>query len=114
MTRKLFYLLLIPVIILGVLLWSPQKNVNASQVDRKTKVELQTYLHDHHINGIILVNGKRDQPLVLKNKITANPAQVVTPNALFPIGSLQKLITGVAIYQLVQRGELKWETPLSK
>ena len=46
MTRKLFYLLLIPVIILGVLLWSPQKNVNASQVDRKTKLELQAYLHD--------------------------------------------------------------------
>ena len=38
MTRKLFYLLLIPVIILGVLLWSPQKMVNASQVDGKTKV----------------------------------------------------------------------------
>lgn len=114
MTRKLFYLLLIPVIILGVLLWSPQKNVNASQVDRKTKLELQAYLHDHHINGIILVNGKKDQPVVLRNKLTTNPAQVVTPNALFPIGSLQKLITGVAVYQLVQKGELKWSTPLSK
>lgn len=59
MTRKLSYLLLIPVIILGVLLWSPQKNVNASQVDRKTKLELQAYLHDHHINGIISLTGKR-------------------------------------------------------
>ena len=114
MTRKLFYLLLIPVIILGVLLWSPQKMVNASQVDGKTKVELQTYLQDHHINGIILVNGKRDQPVVLRNKLTTNPAQVVAPNALFPIGSLQKLITGVAVYQLVQKGKLKWEMPLSK
>ena len=114
MTRKLFYLLLIPVIILGVLLWSPQKMENASQEDGKTKVALHTYQQDHHINGKILVNGKRDQPVVLRNKLTTNPAQGVAPNALFPIGSLQKLITGVAVYQLVQKGKLKWEMPLSK
>ena len=52
--------------------------------------------------------------ILLRNKLTTNPAQVVAPNALFPIGSLQKLITGVAVYQLVQKGKLKWEMPLSK
>lgn len=111
MIKKRFIL---PLIILAMLagIATVQHNVNAQKVDRRTKSRLRTYLKDNHINGIILVNGNHGQPQVISNRLTTKKKQVITPKSLFPIGSLQKLITGVAIYHLVQNKGLKWDTSL--
>ena len=76
--------------------------------------QLKDYMSFKHINVIMLVNDKKDRPIVIENNETANKNQLVKPNRLFPIASLQKIITGTAIYQLQQQKQLSWNTPLSK
>lgn len=113
MNKRLCLLLNLVVIFLAAIFYFP-KRADAKAVDRKTQTELKNYLRNNQINGIILVNGKGSRPLVLQNSVTTKREQVVKPTRLFPIGSLQKLITGVAIYHLVKRSDLDWNTPLSK
>lgn len=112
--KKIFCLLLITIAFCGVFMEISPQVVDAKQVDRKTKAQLKTYLQAHHINGLILVNGKGDRPLEIQNKLATDRARVINAGSLFPIGSLQKLITGVAVGQLVQENKLNWNTPLSK
>ena len=67
----------------------------------------------HHINGVMLINDKQGQPIVIQNKETTVSNQIVNANQLFPIASLQKIMTGTAIYQLQQEKLLGWITSLS-
>lgn len=78
--------------------------------------QLKDYMKFHHINGVMLVNDKKDRsrPIVVTNKETSNKSQIVKTDQLFPIASLQKIMTGTAIYQLQKQKQLDWNTPLSK
>lgn len=91
-----------------------QPRVKAEAVDKQTQKQLQDYMKDHHINGVMLVNSKGSQPIAISNKETSAKKKIVKPNQLFPIGSLQKLITGTAIYQLKQKNKLNWDTSLQQ
>lgn len=78
--------------------------------------QLKDYMKFHHINGVMLVNDKKDRsrPIVVTNKETSNKSQIVKTGQLFPIASLQKIMTSTAIYQLQKQKQLDWNTPLSK
>lgn len=78
--------------------------------------QLKDYIKFHHINGVMLVNDKKDRsrPIVVTNNETPNKSQIVKADQLFPIASLQKIMTGTAIYQLQKQKQLNWNTPLSK
>lgn len=78
--------------------------------------QLKDYMKFHHINGVMLVNDKKDRsrPIVVTNNETPNKSQIVKADQLFPIASLQKIMTGTAIYQLQKQKQLNWNTPLSK
>lgn len=91
-----------------------QACVKAETVDKQTQKQLQSYMQDHHINGIILANGKDGKPIIIENRETTAKNKVVKANQLFPIASLQKIITGTAIYQLEQKKQLDWDTLLNK
>lgn len=95
------------------LLTAPPK-VKAEAVDKQTQDQLQNYMKDHHINGVMLVNGKDGKPVVIQNQETSEKNKLVKANQLFPIASLQKIITGTAIYELKQKKQLDWDTLLSK
>lgn len=82
--------------------------------DKHLQTELKSYLQDHNINGVMLVTGKDGKPIVIKNNETSNKNQIVSADQLFPIASLQKLMTGTAVYQLQQQNQLSWNTLLSK
>lgn len=76
--------------------------------------QFKSYMKAHHINGMMLVSDKKVRPVVVKNNETSDPSQIVQADQLFPIASLQKIMTGTAIYQLQQKGALNWNTPLAK
>ena len=81
---------------------------------RNTPKELKSYMKSHHINGVMLVSGKDGKPVVVENNETTNKEKIVKDNQLFPTASLQKIMTGTGIYQLQQKKQLNWNTPLSK
>ena len=51
----------------------------------------------HHINGVTSVNDKKGKPIRIENRETSNKGQIVDENQLFPIASLQKIMTGTAL-----------------
>ena len=78
------------------LLTAPLK-VKAEVVDEQTQHQLQEYMKDHHINGVMLVSSKDGKPVAIENDETTNKDQIVKADRLFPTASLQKIITGTAI-----------------
>ncbi|WP_035620948.1 serine hydrolase domain-containing protein [Lactobacillus acidophilus] len=76
--------------------------------------QLHDYMQLHHINGVMLVNDKKGKPIIIENRETSNKGQIVDENQLFPIASLQKIMTGTAIYQLHQKKQINWNTSLAK
>lgn len=97
---------------LALLLVANQPRAKAAPTNRQTQDQLHDYLKDHHINGVMLVNGNGSQPVAITNTENASKKQVVKANQLFPLASLQKIITGTAVYQLAQQKQLTWDTPL--
>ena len=75
---------------LGLLLIIQQPQVKAAPTDQQSQKHLQDYLKAHHINGVMLVNGKGSQPITITNNENANHRQTVKADQLFPIASLQK------------------------
>lgn len=60
----------------------------------------------------MLVNGKGSKAVTITNRENTNKREIVTADQLFPIASLQKIMTGTAIYQLKQQKKLAWDTSL--
>lgn len=77
------------------------------------QANLKKVLKKNNVNGVVLVGRRTNQPQVISHRTTTNPQQVVSADRLFPIASFQKLMTGVAVEQLVQTGQLNLSTPLS-
>lgn len=107
-TRK--FVLLLIMVALAVL--APITGHAQSAATQK-KQAIHQYLVQHQINGIVLVNGRHNQPLVIANRTDQKNSQSVSPNRLFPVASLQKLVTGLAIMSLVNHHQLMLRTPLS-
>ncbi len=86
---------------------------SGSRIDpglKNSQRQLKNYMKSNHINGVMLVSGKDGKPVVIKNNETSNKNDIVNVDQLFPTASLQKIMTGTAIYNLQQKKELGWNT----
>ncbi|WP_242368538.1 serine hydrolase domain-containing protein [Lactobacillus intestinalis] len=110
--KKVILGILLAIGALGTYLYVLPEHVHTG--DKNLAQLAKDYMKWHHINGVMLVNGKNGQPIVVENQETTDQNQIVNANQLFPIASLQKIMTGTAIYQLQQSQQLDWNTPLSK
>lgn len=106
--RKAVFILI--VLVLAVLV---PTTGHAQSVAVQKRHAIRQYMVQHQINGIVLVNGHDHQPLVISNRTDQKNSQKVSANQLFPIASLQKLVTGLAIMSLVNHHQIKLQTPLS-
>lgn len=91
--------------------------VSAAVGDKEYKVErFRKFLKKDKINGLILITDNNQQRYkVIKNKLSnINSKYEVQPNRYFPIASLQKIMTGMLIYDLVKENKLSWNTDLSR
>lgn len=81
--------------------------------ERSTSEKIQSYLIKNKINGMVLM-GKTKKPKIVNNNIYLRGPYQITQNKYFPIASLQKLLTGMAIYRLEKSGYFKWDEPVKK
>ncbi|MDO4855166.1 MAG: serine hydrolase domain-containing protein [Limosilactobacillus gorillae] len=91
--------------------------IHAPEVISTTKrlqLTLKDVLKSNHINGIILI-GSGDRPTVIENELVGkNSRRLVSLERYFPTASLQKLLTGLAVYTLVKEGKLSTNTTLAR
>ncbi len=67
-----------------------------------------------HLPGLALAITHDNQILHVKGYGKANTQQPITPQTQFPIASLSKSFTAVAVLQLVEAGEIDLGTPVRK
>ena len=70
---SLFFLLML--CSLGVSVAIAQPQAKAAPADRQSQKQLEDYLKAHHINGVMLVNGKGSQPITITHNENANQKQ---------------------------------------
>ena len=91
-----------------------QSDIWIGNVRKDPQKGFKNYMKFNHINGVILVSDKKGRPIVIKNNETSKKDQTVKANQLFPIASLQKIMTGTAVYQLEQENQLNLNIHLAK
>lgn len=78
----------------------------------KSKNNIQRYLRKEKINGLVLI-GNNKKKICIRNTLPCETQQLVQGNTYFPIASLQKFITGVAIYDLISKGMLSYDRSIN-
>lgn len=88
-------------------------SIKATSVEQ-TSAKINNLLQQEDVNGLVIY-GTSDSPQIVQNhaeNIKSNA--FITPNKLYPIASLQKIFTGLAIQQLVNQGKVNLETKVSQ
>jgi CubicO group peptidase (beta-lactamase class C family) len=67
-----------------------------------------------HIPGLALAITYRNQVMYVKGYGKANTRQLVTPQTQFPIASLSKSFTAIAVLQLVEAGKIDLDAPVKR
>ncbi|MGM9892453.1 serine hydrolase domain-containing protein [Limosilactobacillus sp.] len=93
--------------------WGLGITVPARAASQSTDNRLQRVLRKNNVNGVALVNGTASRPHVISHRQSSIHQPVVRADHLFPVASFQKLMTGIAVEQLIQAGQLQLTTPLS-
>ncbi|WP_288300193.1 serine hydrolase domain-containing protein [uncultured Lactobacillus sp.] len=121
MNQKITFKCILLFIFLGIYLLFFSNAVCAATKDEnhqsviQVNKRLENYLKENNINGLILINNEySDGFKVIKNNNIHNKRYQVKENQYFPIASLQKIITGALIYDLVKEKKLNWNTNLSR
>lgn len=71
--------------------------------ENKKVTELSDTMKSNKIDGLIMLNNGSDKPIIIRNNFDKlNTQYVVDTDKYFPIGSLQKILTGYLIYLLVK------------
>lgn len=102
--------------LLGVLLvltfpfWTSAKPTLEMEIDRFITHQMAT----QHIPGLALAITHENQVLHVKGYGKANAQESVTPQTQFPIASLSKSFTAVAVLQLVESGQIDLDAPVQK
>lgn len=87
--------------------------VNDSLVAKRDEINL--LLEDNKVNGIVLFGNLEANPTVVEcNQSGMKPNDVITATGLYPIASLQKAYTGIAIQKLIDGGKLSLNTKISR
>lgn len=112
LNTKIYFLISFLILLLGT---DFQLSQHAAAAVKNREYKLQSFLSSREINGIILYGTNTNKPeVVSNNNFISNTGEMVKPNKYFPIASLQKVITAVAIYDLVKDGDLSWNTTINR
>lgn len=84
---------------------------SASECSKVTEMKLKQYLYNNKINGIIIENQNGSKKIIA-NKIAVSENYNVQADKYFPIASLQKVLTGVAIYNLIKENKISLNEPV--
>lgn len=104
-------------IILFLLLMNVNQPILAkAAVTKKEEHQIQTVLNKSNANVMVLVDGEhRRQPVRIQHStVPKDSPQYITERKLFPIGSTQKLLTGMLVLRAVKDHKLSFNTKLSK
>lgn len=93
-----------------------QAALASTAVTRTEKKQIQTFLNKSNANVMVLVNGPHSkQPVRIQHSTVAKDSpQYITENKLFPIGSTQKMLTGMLVLRAIKAHKLSFNTKLSK
>lgn len=91
-----------------------QAAVKPPVTSHRVQQQLNKIINQDNVNGLVLVSGQRNRPIVLSNMITAKKSEQVLPDRLIPIASFQKLVTGIGVQQLIDDGKLTTTTTLGR
>lgn len=88
----------------------------SSAVTKKEERQIQAVLNKSNANVMVLVNGKNiKQPVRIQHSTVAKSSpQYITEKKLFPIGSTQKMLTGMLVLRAIKSHKLSFNTKLSK
>lgn len=123
MSKKRWTLPLIILIGIGLISWYiyDKNNVNASEQvikkaeksEKKFEKTVDEQIKQQHFQGTVLL-AEKGHPIYQKAYGYANQKQKVpnTIGTLYPIASLQKMMTGILIAQLIQENKLELSTTI--
>ena len=87
--------------------------VNDSPVAKRDAVN--SLLENNKVNGVVLFGDLATNPTVVEcNQPGMKQNDVITATGLYPIASLQKVYTGIAIQKLIDEGKLSLNTKISQ
>lgn len=87
----------------------------STAVTKKEERQIQAVLNKSNANVMVLVNGKGKRPVRIQHStVTKDSPQYITEKKLFPIGSTQKMLTGMLVLRAVKVHKLSFNTKLSK
>jgi CubicO group peptidase (beta-lactamase class C family) len=110
--RLRYRLLLLGILILAVL----QLRVTAAQPTLEMKIDrfITHQMTTQHVPGLALAITYGNQVLHVKGYGKAKAQQPVTPQIQFPIASLSKSFTAIAVLQLVEAGKIDLDAPVKR
>jgi CubicO group peptidase (beta-lactamase class C family) len=111
MRRRYGWLLLGTLIVLVF-----QLRTNAAQLPLEAKIDrfITHQMTTQHIPGLALAITHENQVLHIKGYGKANSQQPITPQTRFPIASLSKSFTAIAVLQLVEAGKIDLDVPVKR
>lgn len=116
MKRKFFLKGILEILLL--LLFLSLGHCDATTVNHSTVAkqdEINSLLENNKVNGVVLFGNLEANPIVIEcNQPGMKQKDVVTATTLYPIASLQKVYTGIAIQKLINEGKLSLNTKISR
>lgn len=93
-----------------------QLRANAAQPTLEVKIDrfITHQITTQHIPGLSLAITHKNQVMYVKGYDKANAQQPVTPQTQFPIASLSKSFTAIAVLKLVEAGQIDLDAPVKQ
>jgi len=93
-----------------------QLGTNAAQPTLEMKIDrfITHQMAAQHIPGLVLAITHENQVMYVKGYGKANTRQLVTPQTQFPIASLSKSFTAIAVLQLVETRQIDLDAPVKQ
>jgi CubicO group peptidase (beta-lactamase class C family) len=90
--------------------------IHAAQSTLEMKIDrfITHQMATQHIPGLALAITHENQVMYVKGYGKANTRQLVTPQTQFPIASLSKSFTAIAVLQLVEAGKIDLDAPVKQ
>lgn len=94
----------------------PAVAADSQPVTTQQRTAIERKLRYYEANATVLIGNAKSQPTIISNRVNTSDgrAQAISAHRLFPIASLEKGITGVALQQQYDQGKLSPTTKLAQ
>lgn len=80
-----------------------------------TPILLHRFMRKNNVNGMMIVSDNTGKPITISHGINRGEVETdIENNKLFPMASLQKLMTGIIIQRLIDQDVLSEDDRLSQ